>query len=77
MLAVNFESELWLQTVFGNSQPWSLFHTIDREEIKEDLLLTKKQRSTKRAPIPQAKREDFPEFVVAFINEAIPYPKAS
>ena len=77
MLAANFESAEWVSTVFGKLEPWELFHTIPQQEIKEDLKLMKEQRSIKRPPLIQARREDFPELAIEFLNKGTPYPKAS
>jgi hypothetical protein len=76
-LAENFKSRAWLQMTFGAKHAWELFHTVDRQIIKDSLTKMKSQRPNSAAPLIQARREDYPVLAINFIKYGIPFAKSA
>jgi hypothetical protein len=75
-LAANFRHSEWVKDVFGDSLPWEHFHLSDREEIKHELTEMKKMRSSKRAPLIEARLINFPQLAIKLIIDEIPYKES-
>jgi hypothetical protein len=76
-LAENFKSPQWVQSTFGTTQAWELFHTVDRQIIKDSLAKMKSQRPNSAAPLIQARRQDYPALAIKFIKHDIPFAKSA